>query len=163
MQGDCQVTAWTSRWAPEWAQGGTPDPPFLSPLLGDASRCASQSAYTFRVCMVCTHPTCTQVRTRKGYIPELTLFKLLPVISQFFFVLLFYSACVPNKGSTSPSFAFHLITSDEIPAHCFPVLDGNGQCLPQSVPNNVKGKWRDWACMLSSSFQNLHIIAFRFQ
>ena len=90
--------------------------------------------------MLCTHPTCTPVRTRKGYIPELTLLKLLPVISQSFLVLLFYSACVPNKGSTSPSFALHLVTSDGIPAHRFPVLDGNGQCLPHSVPNNGKGK-----------------------
>ena len=81
----------------EWAQGGTPDPPFLSALPGDASSCASQSAHTLRVCMLCTHPTCTPVRTRKGYIPELTLLKLLPVISQSFFVLLFYSACVPNN------------------------------------------------------------------
>ena len=122
------------------AEGGSPDPPFLSALPGDASSCASQSAHTLRVCMLCTHPTCTPVRTRKGYIPELTLLKLLPVISQSFLVLLFYSACVPNKGSTSPSFALHLVTSDGIPAHRFPVLDGNGQCLPHSVPNNGKGK-----------------------
>lgn len=121
------------RWAPEWAEGGTPDSPFLSPLLCDASSCTSQSTHTCTVCMVCTPSPAHKLEPERATslsslflsCCQLSVNSFLPSCS--IMPVVFYS--IPNKGSTSPLFALQLVTSDEIPAHCSPVLHGSEQCL----------------------------------